>query len=149
MTDIGHNGMLRLYAATRLESPEQGCLTFPGGKLISGIETPIIAAARELSEETALTCSPRHLKVLGSPITLVTRDRQRITLHVFTIQLYQCRGATPKKQIPHHGPWQAFTLDEIALLPGDEIVRKIVMQLFSVPSHLLETCLIHQLRYVY
>lgn len=105
-------------------SERTGCETFNGywqggGGRVNRFEAVCVAAARELKEETGLTCSSRLL-YLGCDEKAVNSRGEPFPLHCYTINLLP--EHIPQNTEPElHGPWTKFNRTETAklkLMPG-------------------------------
>ena len=73
------NGKEHVLVARRLQGPEKGKRTLPGGNVKIG-ESPSEAAWRELKEETGLSCDRRYLddyliSAEQAPLTITVENK--------------------------------------------------------------------------
>jgi 8-oxo-dGTP pyrophosphatase MutT (NUDIX family) len=112
--------LLLLRSATAFPGPHKWC--FPGGKMENG-ETPPIAMARELFEETGIVAAPEQLEKIA---TVSVENELRFLYHMFRLRLLSAPHIVLSKE--HQGfvllwPWSALSYD---LMPDSDACIKLV-----------------------
>ena len=124
----------KVWMGARIQARDfNGSLACPGGEIDPG-ETPVIAALRELKEETGLELKQKDLFKLG--ITFERKPFENWSTHWFVIQLLG--DQKPQDLEPERlGSWKLVSLGNIAtenLYPGTkDILPKLFAHLETLP----------------
>lgn len=114
-------GQFYLAPRTAKNRPFCGLWAAPGGSVEDG-ETTLVAAARELREETGLAVDPERLYVLGRRGPFITKPEQQGSGTEYFMTYFGLDLETdevPKVTEPHkQGEWEARSWMSWVLAPG-------------------------------